>query len=306
MCPPVNGSREEVCPGRHMGRPLQIQLKPPSTPGGAGGDRAPPLPSYQGAKQRADVGIGPYGTKGRPHRPPWPVAQGGASAPAVARGGWDMQQRASPKCPATSGNPSVALRATAPFAQGSLALWGTGERADTRVRPYVVIGIASSARRGGTEPAPYGSTGSAGLRADVPKAWPPPTKFRSEIWGVGHRHWPLRKDGERISASPAGPQLPIPRDSGMVSKGRAAALPLVVSRRGWEGNRNPSRNFSWGSPLDRQRAPARWPHRARRARHFPASRRGRGLPGVQRKPKPLFPAKTPGNRLTGVFGCGII
>ena len=76
------------------------------------------------SQQRADVGIGPYGTKGRPHRPPWPVAQGGASAPAVARGGWDMQQRASPKCPATSGNPSVALRATAPFAQGSLALRG--------------------------------------------------------------------------------------------------------------------------------------------------------------------------------------
>mgnify|MGYP004707557673 CR=1 FL=1 len=117
-------SCEGPCPGRHMGRPLQIQLKPPSTPGGAGGDGAPPLPSYQGAKQRADVGIGPYGTKGRPHRPPWPVAQGGASAPAVARGGWDMQQRASPKCPATSGNPSVALRATAPFAQGSLALRG--------------------------------------------------------------------------------------------------------------------------------------------------------------------------------------
>ena len=106
----------------------------PSTPGGAGGDRAPPLPSYQGAKQRADVGIGPYGTKGRPHRPPWPAAQGGASAPAVARGGWDMQQRASPKCPATSGNPSVALRATAPFAQGSL--WPAGdEKAGGHIGP---------------------------------------------------------------------------------------------------------------------------------------------------------------------------
>ena len=106
----------------------------PSTPGGAGGDRAPPLPSYQGAKQRADVGIGPYRTKGRPHRPPWPAAQGGASAPAVARGGWDMQQRASPKCPATSGNPSVALRATAPFAQGSL--WPAGdEKAGGHIGP---------------------------------------------------------------------------------------------------------------------------------------------------------------------------
>ena len=29
-------------------------------------------------------------------------------------------------------------------------------------------------------------------RADVPKAWPPPTKFRAEIWGVSHRHRPLR------------------------------------------------------------------------------------------------------------------
>ena len=26
------------------------------------------------------IGIGPYGTKGRPHRPPWSAAQGGASA----------------------------------------------------------------------------------------------------------------------------------------------------------------------------------------------------------------------------------
>ena len=34
--------------------------------------------------------------------------------------------------------------------------------------------------------APYGcSTGSAQQRADVPKAWPPPTKFQNEIWGVG-------------------------------------------------------------------------------------------------------------------------
>ena len=82
-------SCEGPCPGRHMGRPLQIQLKPPSTPGGAGGDRAPPLPVYRGVQQRADV----------------------------------------------------------------------------------------------------------------PKAWPPPTKFRSEIWGVGHRHRPLRGEGKAPSAT---------------------------------------------------------------------------------------------------------
>ena len=43
-----------------------------------------------------------------------------------------------------------------------------------------------------------------------------------------------------------------PRTPRLVSKGRAAALPLVVSRRVWEGNRNPSQNFSsgvWGCIL---------------------------------------------------------
>ena len=65
-------------------------------------------------------------------------------------------------------------------------------------------------QRGGTEPAPYrrrsrparpgrrgkgygSNAGSAQQRADVPKAWLPPTKFRAEIWGVSHRHRPLRK-----------------------------------------------------------------------------------------------------------------
>ena len=32
MCPPVNRSREEPCPVRHIGRPLQILPQPPSTP----------------------------------------------------------------------------------------------------------------------------------------------------------------------------------------------------------------------------------------------------------------------------------
>ena len=162
--------------------------------------------------------------------------------------------------------------------------------------------------RAGTEPAPYGSTGSADLRADVPKAWLPPTIFRSEIWGVGHRHRPLRKDGERIPSSPAGPQPPIPRNSGMVSKGRAEALPLVVSRRAWEGNRNPSRNFSWGSPLDRQRAPPAG-RAARCAGGFPPSRpRGAEHPRVPKGTRPArlpaeakasFPCKNPGESIDG-------
>ena len=47
MCPPVDGSRKEPCPGRHIGRPLQGRWKPPSTPGRTGGDRAPPLPGHR-------------------------------------------------------------------------------------------------------------------------------------------------------------------------------------------------------------------------------------------------------------------
>ena len=72
-------------------------------------------------------------------------------------------------------------------------------------------------QRGGTEPAPYrgersrrvcpgrrgvvtppygSNTGGAQRRADVPKAWLPPTKFRAEIWGVSHGHRPLRPAGD--------------------------------------------------------------------------------------------------------------
>ena len=48
-------------------------------------------------------------------------------------------------------------------------------------------------------------------------------------------------------SSPAGPQPPIPRNLGMVSKGRAEALPLVVSRgRQGENHRAPTAKFCGG------------------------------------------------------------
>ena len=59
---------------------------------------------------------------------------------------------------------------------------------------------APRGQRGVVTP-PYGSiTGGAQRRADVPKAWLPPTKFRAEIWGVSHGHRPLRGEGE-VSAT---------------------------------------------------------------------------------------------------------
>jgi len=57
-------------------------------------------------------------------------------------------------------------------------------------------------RRGVVTP-PYGSNaGGAQRRADVPKAWLPPAKFRAEIWGVSHGHRPLRPAGGREGGTP--------------------------------------------------------------------------------------------------------
>ena len=90
-------------------------------------------------------------------------------------------------------------------------------RADTQVRRK--FGVKRTLpQRGGTEPAPYRcAAGSAQQRADVPRAWLPPAKFRNGIWGVSHGHRPLRPAGDEGqhagSSCPTGgcgepPQLP--------------------------------------------------------------------------------------------------
>ena len=53
---------------------------------------------------------------------------------------------------------------------------------------------------GGDRAPPLPVDRSAKRRADVPKAWLPPTKFRAEIWGVSHGHRPLRK-GRKAAAT---------------------------------------------------------------------------------------------------------
>ena len=53
----------------------------------------------------------------------------------------------------------------------------------------------------GTEPRPYRAIRGAKQRADVPKAWLPPAKFRTEIWGVSHGHRPLRGEGKAQSTA---------------------------------------------------------------------------------------------------------
>ena len=65
------------------------------------------------------------------------------------------------------------------------------------------------ARRRGEVTPPYGcNTGGAKQRTDVPKARPPPAKFRAEIWGVSHGHRPLRPAGARDGGRHAGVVVP--------------------------------------------------------------------------------------------------
>ena len=93
-------------------------------------------------------------------------------------------------------------------------------------------------QRGGTEPAPYRcATGSAQQRADVPRAWLPPAKFRNGIWGVSHRHRPLRPAGDEGrhagSSCPTGGCGEPPRLPWVAAHSRASA-PAVARK--WAGN----------------------------------------------------------------------
>ena len=111
----------------------------------------------------------------------------------VRGNGWELRQRSSPKGLSTSDNPSVSLRLTAPFAQGSLGDGGCGSPRRPVGPPRNDNGFLSfrgAERRGNPSFLRW-----TGVRAAVPGAWPPPTKFRAEIWGVSHRHRPLRKVG---------------------------------------------------------------------------------------------------------------
>ena len=70
-----------------------------------------------------------------------------------------------------------------------------------RSAPTESIEIPINPRRaGGDRAPPLPVDRGAKQRADVPKAWLPPTKFRAEIWGVSHGHRPLRK-GRKAAAT---------------------------------------------------------------------------------------------------------
>ena len=111
---------------------------------------------------------------------------------ADGRNGLKLRQRSPQKCLSKPDNPSVSLRLTAPFAQGSLGDEGCG--LPRRFAPRNDSPDPSSFRGG-----PTGRRGNpsflrwTGVRTAVPRAWPPPTKFRTEIWGVGQVVGPYGK-----------------------------------------------------------------------------------------------------------------
>ena len=101
----------------------------------------------------------------------------------------------------------------APFAQGSLRDGGCGLPRRPCGPPRNDNGFLSfrgAERRGNPSFLRW-----TGVRAAVPGAWPPPTKFRAEIWGVSHRHRPLRVVAESCHDHP-GSALSAERGAGQI------------------------------------------------------------------------------------------
>ena len=128
-----------------------------------------------------------------------------------------MRQRSSPKGLSTSDNPSVtAAPCQLPLHKGALGDGGCG--LPRRFAPRNDSPDPLSFRGG-----PTGRRGNpsflrwTGVRAAVPRAWPPPTKFRAEIWGVGQVVGPYGKPNQ--PPKPAGAQRSV-RTSGGEGMGR--------------------------------------------------------------------------------------
>ena len=162
-------------------------------------------PTPRGGRGTARRVVVPYGRLRRAAA----IALGSGAQRSVCgadgRNGLKLRQRSPQKCLSKPDNPSVSLRLTAPFAQGSLALRGTGD-ADCRVAALLAMTTVfchseASAHTGRGNPSFLRWTG---VRAAVPRAWPPPTKFRSEIWGVGQVVGPYGRSAEALGIRPYG------------------------------------------------------------------------------------------------------
>ena len=150
-------------------------------------------PTPRGGRGTGRRVVGPYGETGKLSQPPRPAAQRGVFAPAGVRDGWESEQRSSPKCTATPGNPSVTAKpCQLPLHKGA---FGDGDT-DCRVASLLAMTVLNLCHSEEAQRADVGIRPFlrwTGVRAAVPRAWPPPTKFRAEIWGVGQVVGPYGK-----------------------------------------------------------------------------------------------------------------
>ena len=140
-----------------------------------------------------------------------PVGAGLCPSPASrVDGGFKRICRGRPVCRPVNGSRAEVCPGghIGPPLRGTGAFRSNGNRCETEPFPSGAgrspppTGGPGVARRRGEVTPPYGcNTGGAKQRADVPRAWLPPTKFRAEIWGVSHGHRPLRPAGDEGRAA---------------------------------------------------------------------------------------------------------
>ena len=147
----------------------------------------------------------PTGGCGEPPRLPWVAAHSGASA-AQTGGTGGNRGRDHPKSVQQRRTiPQSAFGRQLPLHKGAFEDGGCGSPrrfapCNDSLKPLSFRG-GPTGRRG--NPSFYDGRGT-GVRAAVPRAWPPPTKFRTEIWGVGQVVGPYGRSAEALGIRPYG------------------------------------------------------------------------------------------------------
>ena len=246
MCRPVGVFWAEAFPGGHIGPPLRggEKFPQPTRPScveasATGRDGARPLQGereWTGGGVRsprpteaaqvvpsvgADVGIGPYALRGDERA----ARRGRRALRVVAESRRD--------CP---GQRRTAKR----LRRGWEELGG--------IRAEIIPKGGINAGQSLSQPAADSSLCTreplgTGVRAAVPKAWPPPTKFRNEIWGVGQVVGPYGRSTEVPATGRCG-HRPLRKEEKATSITRASGAQRSVcgadGRSGWESEQGSS------------------------------------------------------------------
>ena len=162
----------------------------------------PPLRPAGGREGGTPGSSCPTGGCGEPPRLPWVAAHSGASA-AQTGGTGGNRGRDHPKSVQQRRTiPQSAFGRQLPLHKGAFEDGRCGlprrpcgpPRNDKRF-----LSFRGAERRGNPSFLRW-----TGVRAAVPRAWPPPTKFRTEIWGVGQVVGPYGRSAEALGIRPYG------------------------------------------------------------------------------------------------------